>query len=540
MATPSPPINPAAPPSTARLMRSVLVVMAGFLLTKGVSFLQTIIIANRFGAGAEYDTFAAGSTLPDYIVRLIGGGALGVAFIPVFSGLLNKDDQAGAWRLASQVFNTLLITAGGVSLLVMIFAPVLVNTVVAPGLSAADAAQTAALMRILSISTIIFSVSGILSGILHGHNHFVLPVLAPIFQDIGLLIGVIFFIEPLGIYGLAWGVLLGALLHIGVQVPGMFWYQFRWQPILGWRDPLLRRVVALMLPRVLIGAAFVVNLLAITNISSRMGEGAISAFGWGIRFMDIPQALIGTAMGIVIFPTLSALSALGEVDKRREAFAGALRFILVATIPAAAGLVLVSHDALRILFNAEESARIFTVIQILSLAIVIQSLHEVLTRAFYAQQDTLRPLIFSLIATGVTVLTVVGMYQVYLATEPPLWSPLAVGGPALGYVVAFLVEVILLAVTLKGRWGDIALPQLSQTALRSLGATLLMSLAVLVVDFLMVQMGIDTYGIAHILIRIGVDVAVGGVVFVVAGLLLGVDELRQLPRLIREVRAKNG
>jgi putative peptidoglycan lipid II flippase len=511
-----------------------MVVMVGFMLTKGVSFLQALIIADRFGAGAEYDTFVLGSQLPDYLVRLIGGGALGVAFIPVFSALLNDDDNEGAWRLASQVFNTLLLTAMTVSLFVFIFAPLLVKHIIAPGLNDAEMAQTADVMRILSVGTVIFSVSGILSGVLHGHNHFFLPVLAPIFQDVGLLIGVIVLTGPFGIHGLAWGTLLGAVMHFAIQIPGLFMFKVRWKPLFGWNDPKLRQVIKLMLPRAMIGAAFLVNLIVIGNISSQIGEGAASAFSWALRFMDIPQALIGTATGIVIFPTLSALNSMGKIEERRAAFAGALRFILVASIPAAAGLVLVVNPALHILFDADESARIFTAVQIMSLAIIIQSLHEILTRAFYAQQDTLRPLIFSVIATVITVITVVGMYQIYKATDPPLWSPLAVGGPALGYVVSFLVEVILLATVLRKRWGDIALPELMNTAARTIAATLAMAIAVLVVDQVLITAGFGEYDSkVTIVMRVGVLVLVGGVTWLTAAWFIRVQELREIPGLLR-------
>lgn len=530
--------NPAAPPDLQRLVRSVLTVMIGFSATKGVSLLQTIIIANKFGAGSEYDTFVQGSILPDYIVRLIGGGALGVAFIPVFSALLNKEDNEGAWTLASQVFNTLMLVAITVSTIVMLTAPLLVNHIIAPGLNDADSQQTAEIMRILSVGAIIFSLSGILAGILHGHNHFFLPVLAPIFQDLGLLFGVIFFIEPFGIHGLALGTLLGAILHFSIQVPGLFMFKFKWYPMLGWKDPQLRHVFRLMLPRVLIGVTFLVNLIAISNINSQLGEGAASAFSWGIRFMDIPQALIGTATGIVLFPTLSALTATGRVEERRAAFAGAMRFILFATIPATAGLILVAYPALRLLFNEWDSAIIFTSIQVLSVAIIVQSLHEILTRSFYAQQDTLRPLIFSVIASICTVLTVVLMYQWYRAVDPPLWSPIAVGGPALAYIVTFLVEVILLGWTLRKRWGDIALPEMIQTTLKTLVATAVMVICVLIADAILDAAGFGTYTGLNIIIQIAVKVAVGGATFLLTSWLMRVQELQEALTIWRARRQK--
>jgi putative peptidoglycan lipid II flippase len=529
-------LNPAAPPSTRRLVRSIMVVMAGFLLTKGVSLFQAIIIADRFGAGAEYDSFASASLLPDYIVRLIGGGALGVAFIPIFSALLNQDDNPGAWQLASRVMNTILTIAAVISLLVMIFAFPLIKYGVARGLDESSQQAAAEMMRILSVASVLFCISGIISGILHGHNHFFLPALAPVFQDLGLLFGVIFFLDSMGIQGLAWGVLLGALLHVGIQIPGLLMFRFRWQPMLGWRDPTLRRVFRLMLPRMLIGVTFIVDLLVINNINSELGEGAVSAFSWALRFIDIPQALIGTAVGIVIFPTLAALTATNRIDERRAAFSAVIRFILVATIPATAGLLLVSHDMLRLLFDAYDSAIIFTSVQLMGAAIIVQSLHEILTRSFYAEQDTQRPLIFAVIATVVTISVVLLFYAVYQAQDPkpPLWSPLAVGGPALGYVLTFLIEVVLLGAVLRKRWGDLDLPNLMQTTLRTLGAATVMVVGVLLLDVLLRAVGFDAYTGSNILLRVILKVLAGAILFTGAALLLGLKEIRLLPRLIRQ------
>jgi putative peptidoglycan lipid II flippase len=544
-------VNVAAPPSTTRLLRSVLVVMAGFLLTKGVSLAQTFIIAGRFGAGADYDTFAAGSIAPDYLVRLIGGGALGVAFIPVFSGLLNQNQQEAAWKLANQVLNSLFMVALCLSIGVMIFAEPLIEEVIASGFSPAQVTQTAQLMRILSLAAVIFCVSGIISGILHGHNNFFLPVLAPIFQDLGLLFGVIFFLPPFGIYGLAWGTLLGAILHLGIQIPGLVRLRYHWQGLLGWRDPQLRHVFTLMLPRILIGITFVIDLVVITNINSRLGEGAISAFSWSNRFIDIPQALLGTAVGIVLFPTLSALTATQQVEKRRRAFVGAMRFMLVATIPASVGLILVSYDALRVLFDEADSRIIFASIQILGVAIIVQSLHELLTRAFYAQQDTLRPLLFAIIASLVSVAVMWLGFNYYrdqariVAIEtqwpwplvspvydPPLASFWAVGIPALGYVLTFLVEVVLLAWLLRQRWGDIGLGELWQVGRTTLLATLGMVIAIVLTRQAVMIAGFDAFTLGHILIRLAAEVGIGLLTFGLAAWALHIPEIRMIwPRL---------
>src|SRR5690606_34492314 len=318
---------------TPNLARSTIIVMLSFAAAKAISLLQTFVIARAFGVSADYDAFVTANKVPEQIFNLIAGGALAFAFIPVFTGLLARDQRDAAWRTASYVINTVFMVTLVVSAIAFITAPWLIANVVAPGFDLASQEQTVTMMRILLVSTLIFSVSGIWMGILQSHNLFLLPALAPIMFDVGILFGVLVLIPRMGVHGIAVGAVIGAAMHLGIQIPGMFKVRLRWTPRLGWNDPELRRIIRLMIPR--IADLGVVSLLTIitTNILSRLGTGAASAFDWGWRLMQIPETLIGTAMGIVIFPTLSALSSLGDVSGKRDAMSGAVRFILISTIP---------------------------------------------------------------------------------------------------------------------------------------------------------------------------------------------------------------
>src|SRR5690606_10204431 len=122
-----------------------------------------------------------------------------------------------------------------------------------------------------------FSVSGISMGILQSHNHFLLPALAPIMFDIGILFGVLFLLDEFGVNGVAMGAVLGAALHFGVQVPGLIHFRARWWPELGLRDPTLWRILRLMLPRIAGLGVFSLNFIVMNNIASRLGEGSVSA-----------------------------------------------------------------------------------------------------------------------------------------------------------------------------------------------------------------------------------------------------------------------
>ncbi|MBN1565213.1 MAG: oligosaccharide flippase family protein, partial [Anaerolineae bacterium] len=388
---------------------------------------------------------------------------------------------------------------------------------------------------------------------------------------VGILFGVIFLIGPFDVYGIAWGAVIGSFMHLGIQIPGLIRYKMRWTLRLGWRDPDLRRVIVLMLPRV--AGLFVVtfNTIVFNNIASRMGSGAVAAFDWGYRLMNIPETLIGSAMGFVVFPTLAAFSEIGDVDKKRGAMVGALRFILIATIPAAVGLILIGKPMISLLergaFDADDSTLVYGALQFFAFGIIFQSLHEVIARSFYADKDTYTPLWTAIIAAGVNVLIVGGLYLAYVNRFDDTvqvaftqwghqyasgdyaagWNTLmgarmdhitqvsgiaGVGGLALGYTATFLVELVLLLVILRRRWHGIRENELLTTTLRTIGATAIMAGAVLVIDALLGAIHFHDAGTIKTALRVFVLAGAGAVTFVIAGVLLGLREIRTLPGMV--------
>ncbi len=168
--------------------------------------------------------------------------------------------------------------------------------------------QTANLMRILLLGLLLFSISGLVMGILQTNQNFMLPALAPIMYDAGLLLGTLVLARRFGIFGVAMGAVVGAGLHLGIQIPGLVRLHARWRPTLNWRDPALREVIVLMIPRAIGLALINLNSIVAIRIASTLQAGSVSAYNSGYRLMQLPETLIGTAMGIVIFPTLALLT----------------------------------------------------------------------------------------------------------------------------------------------------------------------------------------------------------------------------------------
>jgi putative peptidoglycan lipid II flippase len=179
--------NPTVSSSTRQIVRAATLVMALFLLSRIAGLAREMIIGARFGTSAELDAYLAAFRVPDLLFQLVAGGALGSAFIPVFTGCLTRRDLTGAWRVFSAVTNLVLIILTGFAVLAALAAPWLVSTILAPGFSPEQQALTVSLMRWMLISTIVFGVSGIVMGVLNSFQHFLLPALAPLIYNLSII-----------------------------------------------------------------------------------------------------------------------------------------------------------------------------------------------------------------------------------------------------------------------------------------------------------------------------------------------------------------
>lgn len=538
-----------------QIARSTLTVMIAFALAKVISLLQTFIIAQTFGIGSELDAYVAANRIPELIVTLISGGALTHAFIPIFSGFLARGEKDGAWLLASHLINVIFSLALMVSVVVFLLAPWLVPNVVAPGFDAQTTQNTIDMMRILLISTIIFSISGIFSGILNSHQHFLLPAIAPIMFDVGILFGVIFLLPIFGVHGIALGAVLGAAMHFGIQVPGLVRYRMRWKPQLGLSDPTLWRVIRLMLPRIGGLGVFSLNFLVMNNIASRLSVGSVSALDWGWRLMQIPQTLIGTAMGIVIFPTLAALSEVGDLDGKRTAMSGALRFILVTSIPSAIGLIVIGQPLISLLergaFDSSASALVYSTLSMFTLGLIVHSALEVVARSFYADKDTLTPLyaalggasinfVMAIVLSDVLRVDSLSFYNTMVRSFPSLGFHPEIGnvsGLALANSLGVMFEVIALLFILRRRWYGIKENALARTVLKTLIASLLMALAILIVDSVWRSLVLSDSFIMTI-VQLALETLIGAIVFIIVAIALKMEELTELwTMLVRRQKA---
>lgn len=504
--------------------RAAVLVMAAFAASRILGLVRQGVFSAFFGTGSEMDAYVAAVRIPDAIFLIVAGGALGSAFIPLFTGRLAKAQAGAAWRLASAIISILLVVLIPISLLSMLLAPWLVRTFVAPALAPAVQARTVALMRVMLVAPTIFGVSGIVMGALNAHQHFLLPALAPLVYNLGLIAGGVWGgLTPIGVMGPALGMVAGAVGHLLVQVPGLMRYHARYRPTLGRGDPGVAEVGRLIAPRALGMAAAQINLIVINNLASRLGPGAISSLEFAWRVMLLPQGIFAQAVGTAAFPTFSKMAALGQLDELRATLTNALRLLITLTIPASVGMVLLGEPLIALMFqrgafDALSTRAVAWALSFFALGLVGHSALEVLGRAFYALHDTWTP-------AGAAALAVVlnGLLGLIL---PPLFERLgwmALGGLALATALAALVEMAVLMLLIHRRLGQIDARLMASTTLRVLAASLGMGVALRVVAVVVP---------AQPLVQVLVGVPVGVAAFGVLAWLLRIKELRSVVRLV--------
>lgn len=444
--------------SGGRMARAALVVMLAYVASAALGLVRQSLVGATFGASGDLDAFFAATRIPELLFNLIAGGALGSAFIPVFTGFLARGERDAAWRLASAVLTLWTAAAALLAAAMFVLAPEVVRAVLLPG-DAPDKQRLAVeLLRIMLSTVVIFSLSGLLMAILNARQHFWRPAFALSLYNLGIIGGVVFLAGPLGIHGVAWGTVIGALLHAGIQIPGLRRVDARLHFSLNIHTPGVLRVLGLMLPRIVGQAVVQINFVVITAFTSFMVDGAQVSIGTAFTLMFTVLGILGQSIGTAAFPSLAALASTEDWDGFRRLLGGVLRSVLFLAIPATVGLILVAEPLVRVLFERgrwlpEATAGTAWALQFFALGLAAHALLEILARSFYALQDTWTPVIVGVITMAINVLLDVLLIRVI--GEPGSLARGPFAGLALAMSVATALEAATLWLLLRRRIGGI-------------------------------------------------------------------------------------
>lgn len=456
-------------------------VMIAYVFSSVINLAKGVVILRAFGTGMENEAFWAANRVSEVLFNLVAGGALASAFIPTFSTFLVHKQKENAWKLASSIINLVLLIISALAILAAIFAPQVVQYILAPGFvdDPEKFQLTVQLLRIILPSTVIFSISGLMMGILNAHQSFLFPALAPSMYSLGMIFGVVFLSPSMGIFGLAWGVVLGASLHLLVQLPKLITLGGNYWPIFGLDNPSVRQVGTLMLPRLAGVAVVQLNFLVNTNLASRYSEGSVTGLTYGFTLMLMPLMLIAQAIATASLPTFSAQAALGKLDEMRNSLSTALRAVFMLSIPAAVGMILLRFPLIKVLyengttFTTESTELVAWALLWYTAGLVGHSAVEILSRAFYAMKDTRTPVVVGVIAMSLNIILSLILGPVFLRIG---W--LAIGGLALANSIATGLESIVLLIILRKRLKGLEGRKIFQLLWKVLLSVLVMGIAI--------------------------------------------------------------
>lgn len=395
---------------TSSIREAAVVLAVASLLSRVVGVLRDNVIASRF-AGDISDAYLAAFTIPDFVFNLLILGALSSAFIPIFTEYLRKngEDKEEAWGLVNSLVNLGVVLVAIVLLLGIVFAPSLVN-LVASGFSTEKQEMVVNMMRVMFLSPLFFGLSNLAGGILNSFKNFLAYSLAPILYNGGIILGAVYLVPHVGYIGLAYGVVGGALLHMLIQVPGVFSLGYKYKMKIDWHHPALKRMAVLMTPRTLGIAIAQVNVIINTGLASRLGEGAVSVFKWADNLQSLPIGIFGVSLAVAVFPTLAERYSLKQIGEFRSDVVQVMRQIIFFVVPTMVLFWLLRAQIVRLVLGYGEFGWDYTRFTVSALAfftfgMLAQSLIQLLARSFYALQDTKTPLVVSLISLVVNVVS---------------------------------------------------------------------------------------------------------------------------------------
>ena len=438
-------------------VKSAAIVLASSTLISALLGLFRDRLLNSYYLGTYptgIDAYTAAFTIPDFMFFILTSGALAVSFIPVFNQRLLAGNKKSAWELSSSLLNLLALLTLVTSVLIMIFADPLIRYVVSPGLDESGMVLAINMTRVIAINPFLFSIATVLTSIQQAVGRFVFYSFAPAIYNIGIIIGITWFTGGInlfgvqifegGIMGVALGVILGAVMQLIVALIGLFGLGFDYDFKINWRNQGFRTILKLLPPRSLDQGIDYVNSIVNTNLSSRMGAGAVRSFNQASSLHQMPVNLIGVAISTAFFPKLTEELGTGDKEEFYNTFRKALRMIIWISLPVALIAFFMRGYVTSFISNIgnnDQNGTIASVLGTLCVAIFARSVFHIASRGFYAYQDTKTPFRVSIIAIGLTILLSVWFF--FLG-----WG---VDGLGLAQSIGAVVEIIILLWILQRR-----------------------------------------------------------------------------------------
>jgi len=402
---------------TETITQSALILSFSTLLSRFLGILRDWLLAGRFGAGEALDIYFTAFKIPDFVYNILIAGGVIVAFLPIFSEYYAKDKEK-AFKFASNLINIFFVFLSLISLILFFISPGLIK-LIAPGFSLEAQAQCVILTRIMLLSSILLGLSSIFSGMLQYFNKFLIYALCPLFYNLGIIFGILYLSPKFGILGVCFGVVLGAFLHLIIQIPSAFESGFKFIGKLNFKAEGLKSVFKLMVPRIFGIASQQINLIVIGAIASTLAEGSVSVFNFSNNLRYLPIGMIGVSFAVSAFPKFTQLEADQKRKEFLKSFWSVFNKILYLILPVTLLLfvfrdlivdIILTHGK----FSTSSSVLTSASLGLFCLSIPASALISLLLRGFFALKDTKTPTIIAVLMVGLNII-----FSLWFVNNPP-------------------------------------------------------------------------------------------------------------------------
>jgi len=504
-------------------------------LSRILGLVRDILIANFFGSGMSADAFFVAFRIPNLLRRLFAEGSFSVSFIPVFTEYLQNKSKKEAFLLARVVLTFLVFTVTVITILGIIFSPLIVR-VIAPGFGGMGEkyALTVLLTRIMFPYIFLVSMLALFMGILNSLKHFAAPAIAPIFLNLSMITALLFITPYMRAptIGLALGVIVGGVIQMALQIPFLMSKGLSFAPKWNLGHPALKKIGILMLPTIFGSAIYQINQLVGTLLASLLREGSISYLYYADRLVQFPLGVFAIAISTAVLPSLSREAANGDIIRLKQTLSHALRLTMFITIPAMVGLIVLRQPIIRLLFERgafDSFTTIMTAQALLyySLGLWAFAGLRVFVSAFYSLQDTKTPVKVAVVAMIINIVFSLA-----------LMGPLKHGGLALALSLASALQLFMLIFLLRKRLGGIEGRVVMSSIVRSFISSIVMGICIYFLAFKIFGsiLAQKTFNLA---LGILIIVCVGLVIYFISTHVLGSKELSSLKELLKLSKKKS-
>lgn len=451
--------------------------LAFFTLISAIfGLLRNNMLATRFGAGDELDIYYTAFRIPDLVFNLLFFGAISAGFIPLFNKEFSRNKEE-SWEMVSNLINAIILIMIIFTFVLFILMPKFVS-LIAPGFNQNKIELAIMLSRIMLIQPILLGISSIFSGIVQSFHKFLTYSLAPILYNLGIIMGITFFAPKYGIFGVGYGVILGAALHFLIQLPAVLKSGFRYKFILNFKLESLKQMFKISIPRSLDLFIGQLNLVAVNIFASFLAVGSLAVFNFSRDLMNFTIGIFGISFATASFPIFTKLIAENNIEELKKLLNKITLKILFFLIPIAGFFIVFKTQIVQLIlgygnFNLEDTLLTIETIKFLSLSLIGLGLLPLFLRVFFSFSDSKTPLYVSFLAF------IFGIFLMFIFSKY-----FGIAGLALSITVSSIFEIILLMIILEKRIKWLALEEF----VGSLATIIIKSVISLILGFLSLKL----------------------------------------------------